>query len=314
MNIFVSSYNKDKSIAYYKSDYNNQLEMVYKEDLPNFPSYMKRFKNNLFIALKKDENSSELGILEYIIFQNKLKRVNLYKSDYSFTHLYVDEKYIIGASYHQGLIQIWDKKSNRAFIKVYNNSKIHNVGYINRIRKFYAVDLSNNCIYFFRIKKQMVIDEDCVRLSEDDSPRHIWYSSDNRYIYLVTENSSKIKVIDLDNGYNIIQEISTIKDYSQKNEPAAIMADESGEFLYISNRGKDNISVFKINKKNGLLTYKYSIDDIGKTPRDFYIKDNIIYVASQESDRLSVFRLDSKNKLYDMIQSLKVDNPVCIKV
>ena len=313
MNVFVSSYDENKTITYSKVNSEGRLENIYEEHLNNLPSYIKKYNNSLYVAQKMDDDEKSLGIVEYEILENSLKKKKLYKSFASFTHVYVNNKYIIGASYHQGLVQVFDRKNDKSIIKVFKNSKIHNVGYIDNIDKYYAVDLAGNCIYFFEIIDNSIKVEKVVELEKDDMPRHIWHSAGKGYLYIVNENSSKVKVLDLENHYRWVQEIDTVKEKCDNN-PAAIMADETGKYLFVSNRGKDNVVVFKILDNGKGLKYWYEINNFFENPRDLYIKHDILYVASQNTDAVKVFKLNNKEKTYNIIQSFDVERPVCIEI
>lgn len=313
MNIYISSYDKNKLITGLKMEENGKTKKVFEFENPAFPSYLKKYGENLYVALKKENVNSISGILEYKIFDDSIKTNKLYESEFSFTHLYIDSNYILGASYHQGAIQIFNKNDFSSFIKKYENSKIHNVGYIDRIKKYYAVDLANNCIYFFQIENKSIINQEIIYLDKNDSPRHIWYQSMNRYIYIVNENSSTVVVLDIDKNFKIIQKIPT-KYQEKENNPAAIMGDAKNEFLYVSNRGCDNIVCYEINKENGLLEYRYSIDNICNSPRDFFIKDNIMYIANEGSNSVINLELKSSENSYKILQENIIEKPVCIEI
>lgn len=313
MDIFVSSYDDKKTITFGKIDKQGKMENVYEEHLNNLPSYIKKYDNYLYVAQKKADDENSLGIMEYKILDDRLEKMKLYRSLASFTHIYVNKKYIIGASYHQGLVQIFEKNTNKSITKIFPNSKIHNVGYIDNIEKYYAVDLAGNCIYFFEIKNNEFVNEKIVNLEKDDMPRHIWHSSGNAYLYIVNENSSKVKVLDLENEYRWIQEIDTVTEKCGNN-PAAIMSDEEGRYVFVSNRGKNNVVVFKVMDNKGGLKYWYEINDFFENPRDLYIKNGILYVASQDTNEVKVFKLYNLAKKYECLQSFNVNTPVCIEI
>lgn len=313
MNLYISSYDESKTITLLSLDENRKITKIAEHENFSFPSYLKRYNQKLYVALKKEYEDSVSGILEYDIMRNNIIKNKLYKSNFSFTHLYIDDKYILGASYHQGLVEIFEKENNFSFIKKYNNSKIHNVGYIDRVGKYYVVDLQNSCIYFFRIKDRSIIDEQIVNLDKDDCPRHIWYQNMNRYIYVVNEKSSTIVVLDIDNNFKIIQKIPT-KNNQKQNMPAAIMGDIKNKFLYVSNRGCDNIVCYDINKQTGLLEYRFSIDNICHSPRDFFVKENMMFITNQNSNDLTVLDLNSNKKTYNILQKIDIEKPVCIEI
>lgn len=314
MNIFISSYDNDKTVTVCNLNKVGKLQEISKVNNLSYPSYLKKREKELYVSLKKENENSIGGILNYEILNNGLKNEKLYQSDSSFTHLFVDEKYIIGASYHQGLVEIFDKNKKFNIVRKYANSKIHNVGYIDRIQKYYAVDLNNDSIYFFKIENEKIVEEETVKLNKGDGPRHIWYTSMNRYIYVVNEISSTIVVLDIEKNFEIIQRISTIENRNIKNNASAIMSDKNNKFLYVSNRGADNIAIYKINYLTGFLEYQFSINDICCTPRDFFINKDIMLIANQDSDTLISLKLDIAKKHFNIVDKLNIKKPVCIEI
>lgn len=312
MDIYISSYGVNKLITGLKLKDNIVLNKGFEFKSPAYPSYIKKYDESLYIALKKGEANNILGILECEIFQGNMRYKKLYKSEFSFTHLYIDLEYVLGASYHQGVIQVFKKNTSFSIVQKYKNSKIHNIGYIDRIKKYYAVDLANDCIYFFRIENNAITDQETVFLNKNDSPRHIWYQSMNRYIYVVNENSSTVIVLDIEKNFQILQKIPT-KYIDKENKPAAIMADPNNEFLYVSNRGCDNIVCYKI-KENGLLEYKYSIENVCNSPRDFFIKNDIMYIANEGNDSLVILQIESSKSQYKVLEKYAIEKPVCVEM
>lgn len=312
MDIYISSYGVNKLVTGLKLQDNIVLNKSFEFECPAFPSYIKKYGENLYIALKKENDASILGILECKISQDNIRYKKLYESEFSFTHLYIDSEYILGASYHQGAIQIFKKDTSFSIIQKYKNSKIHNVGYIDRIKKYYAVDLANDCIYFFKIENNAIVEQEVVFLNKNDSPRHIWYQSMNRYIYVVNENSSTVTVLDIEKNFQIVQKIPT-KYINKENKPAAIMGDMKNEFLYVSNRGCDNIVCYAI-KENGLLEYKYSIENICNSPRDFFIKNDIMYITNTGNNSLVILQIESSQNHYKALENYTIEKPVCIEM
>ena len=112
------------------------------------------------------------------------------------------------------------------------------------------------------------------------------------------------------------QTISTLpKIFHGENTAAEIALDATGKFLYVSNRGADNIGLFSINSKNGSLTPVEWVSTGGETPRSFEIDPtgHWLFVANQNSDNIVLFRIDqASGQLSQTSQTVKIVSPVCI--
>jgi 6-phosphogluconolactonase len=150
-------------------------------------------------------------------------------------------------------------------------------------------------------------------------PRHLAFSNDKKYLYLITEMGSSVIVFDYNNGKpKQKQDISLLPDgFKGATGAADIHISPNGKFLYATNRGDANdISVFSINPENGELTFVDRKSTGGKGPRNFVIDPTGKYllVAHQNSDNIYVFQLDeATGKLIRVVSRIEVGNPVCLK-
>jgi 6-phosphogluconolactonase len=150
-------------------------------------------------------------------------------------------------------------------------------------------------------------------------PRHLAFSNDKKYLYLITEMGSSVIVFDYNNGKpKQKQDISLLADgFKGATGAADIHVSPNGKFLYATNRGDANdISVFSINPENGELTFVDRKATGGKGPRNFVIDPTGKYllVAHQNSDNIYVFLLDeATGKLIRVVSRIEVGNPVCLK-
>jgi 6-phosphogluconolactonase len=150
-------------------------------------------------------------------------------------------------------------------------------------------------------------------------PRHLTFSADKKYVYLLQEMGSAVNVYDYDNGkLKEKQSITILRDgFTGKTGAAAIHISPDGKFLYASNRLETNeITVFAINSDTGELTLVEHVATNGKDPRDFAIDPtgNFLLVANQNSDSIFVYRIDKNTgKLSRIGNPVEIGNPVCLK-
>ena len=115
-----------------------------------------------------------------------------------------------------------------------------------------------------------------------------------------------------------IQNVSIIpEDFSGKFGAADIHISPDGLFLYGSNRLELNeIVIYRINQKDGQLTFVGRETSQGKNPRNFAIDPSgkFLLVANQATDEIVVFKRNKETGLLSPTDSgLKIDKPVCLK-
>jgi 6-phosphogluconolactonase len=158
-----------------------------------------------------------------------------------------------------------------------------------------------------------------VKIKDGDGPRHIVFSDNRKYAYLITEMGSNVHVFDYDNGKLKEKQCITLLDKGFKGQTAGaeIHISPDGRFLYASNRLETNqISVFAINPDNGELIFVQRVSTDGKNPRDFVIDPTgkFLLVANQDSDSIFVFRIDqSSGRLFRIGAPVAIGNPVCLQ-
>lgn len=246
MIFFVASYGKDKKIYILNINKNGKIQYMNSKRLEGYPSYINRYKRNIAISMKDADNTGKGGV---VICKKNKNLDTIYESleETSYTHIFENSKYILMASYHQGLIKIINKKDKSFFIKSYPNGKIHNVGNIYK-NKYYGVDLSNGKKYIFTIIKGKFIESQTIILEDNINPRHLICTNNGKNLYIVSENTSEILVYLLKcDKYSKVQSISTTSMANNFNMASAIRRFK--KYIFVSNRGEDTISIFVIEKK-----------------------------------------------------------------
>ena len=150
-------------------------------------------------------------------------------------------------------------------------------------------------------------------------PRHLTFSRDGKYVYVVNEMASSITVFRYAAKTAAMRKVQTIStlpaDFSGNNTAAEIALHPNGKFLYASNRGHDSIAVFAVDAKSGQLTFIEHQSTRGHLPRCFAIDPTgrWLLVENQASDSVVVFAVDSvTGKLQPTGQTLTIGAPVCV--
>jgi 6-phosphogluconolactonase len=183
-------------------------------------------------------------------------------------------------------------------------------------------DLGLDKVFIYRL------DADAAKLSANDppfatiapgsGPRHLVFSADSKFVYVINEMGGTITVFSYDAASAAMTEVQTIsslpKDFSAQNTSAEIVLHPSGKFLYASNRGHDSIALFSVDQKTGQLTFVEHTSTQGRTPRHFTIDPtgHWMIVENQTSDSVVMFAIDTDTgKLKATGQTLTVGSPLC---
>ena len=155
-------------------------------------------------------------------------------------------------------------------------------------------------------------------LKSGAGPRHVVFSDNGRFMYVVSEMASAVTVFANENQdtFRAIQTLPMLPTgFSGRNDAAEIEIHPGGKFLYASNRGHDSIIEYSIDAKTGMLRQVADVPTGGKEPRHFAIDPtgNFLLAENQLSDMIAEFRIDpASGKLTPTGETLSVPSPVCI--
>lgn len=159
-----------------------------------------------------------------------------------------------------------------------------------------------------------------VRAAPGAGPRHLVFSSNGRFLYVINELQSTVVTYSYNAATGALHELQTIstlpKGFHGNSTAAEIEIHPSGKFLFASNRGDDSVAAFAIDSDAGTLTPVATNPTGGKTPRNFAIDPtgSWLLAANQDSDEIVVFRIDRKTgQLTPTGEALQVPSPACLK-
>lgn len=148
-------------------------------------------------------------------------------------------------------------------------------------------------------------------------PRHVAFSKNGKFMYVVGELDSTVTVFSNDNEkFSSIQKVAMLPSgFSGRNDASEIEIHPSGKFLYAANRGHDSIAVFSIAPGQGTLTQVAIVSTGGKEPRNFAIDPTgkFLLAENQNTNNIVEFRIDqSTGKLTPTGETLSAPSPICI--
>lgn len=147
-------------------------------------------------------------------------------------------------------------------------------------------------------------------------PRHLAIAPSGEFVYVANETASSVTMYSFDPATGLLQlqqTLSTVAAGSAvPNTAAEIALDNTGKFLYVSNRGEDTIALFSVDPETGKLSFRERYPSGGKTPRTFAIDPTgrWMFVANQTSNAITLFQRDPRTgRLAATSKSLAVAAP-----
>lgn len=315
-NIYIASCVKGGGIYHYTLSENNVLDFCEKTTLDE-PMYMIIRNEKMYILLRQpDEKTNFSGELSIDIDSTgKLfapSRIISTKGVVA-CHLEVSDDNIYAVNYVSGSV-----------IKLPDTLVTHSGHGLHKVRQAaphtHFVHASPDGKYILvtdlGLDKIFVYDKDLKLVSEvsvpsGHGPRHLAFSSDGKIVYCVNELGSSVSIFSYSDGkLNLKNTISALpKDFSGDNISAAIRIKDN--YLYVSNRGHNSISVFEI-KDSYNIVLKECVDCGGNSPRDFNIIDDVLICTNEKSDNVTVFKLN--NYIPEIISEseLNIPSPLCV--
>lgn len=154
-------------------------------------------------------------------------------------------------------------------------------------------------------------------------PRHMKFSIDGKYIFLLNELSLSLVTFayDADAGRAaFVCETATLsaamKAKENFNSASEVLVHPSGQFVYAANRGHDSVTAFQVDSETGHL-YVADVEPIrGAWPRHINLdaSGRWLLAAGAHSNTVSVFSIDPNTGAltYSKGAIQTVPNPICI--
>jgi len=131
-------------------------------------------------------------------------------------------------------------------------------------------------------------------------PRHLIFSPNGRFVYLLTEADASIYVFPWNRKRGTLGKVIQVesvlpKDFSGRPWAADVHITPNGRFLYASERTSSTIAAWRVDPKNGMLTAIGSYPT-AKQPRGFNIDPSGHYLLSvgQLSNSMTSYAIDRK--------------------
>ncbi|MBE6657663.1 MAG: lactonase family protein [Ruminococcaceae bacterium] len=147
-----------------------------------------------------------------------------------------------------------------------------------------------------------------VKFPDGCGPRHLCYSADGRYAYCANELSSTVSVLSCDGEAGTFAHLCHISTRASdhrdtENYPAAIRCD--GTYVYVSNRGDDDVAVFRCEAGGAALSRIANLPTGGAWTRDIWVEGDLLICTNERADSVTVLRMTEDRTSAKRIQEIK---------
>ncbi|MCR5720198.1 MAG: lactonase family protein [Lachnospiraceae bacterium] len=274
----------------------------------------------------KIESDGSLSILSHASINGM--RGCYVSSDYTDSFLFV-------AGYHDGkltVLRLRDGVIGEITDEVYHkglgtiverNSRPHiNCAKMTHDNRFLLVtDQGQDHINVYKLdhEKGKVKIVDVIRSEIESAPRHVKFSKNGKFVYIVHEFKCFIDVYEytIKNDlpyFEKIQTVPTIGTY-KGNAASALSFSEDYKYLVTSNAGDNSVTLYSVDQEKGFLTKIFTLPISGEYPKDTMLFPNNKFLVSlnHESNNMSFFKVDPEAGTLIMNgKSMPVDVPNCI--
>ena len=342
--VVIGTYTKgsSKGIYVYRF-YEESGKLAYLNEIDDVsnPSYLTVSKDNKFIyAVNEDGKNGGVSAFTFEPTVGTIKQLNRVTSagaDPCYISVDADRKNAFVANYSSGNLSVLPIKADGSLDApsqvIQDQGKgpdasrqegphVH-IAYFSPDEKYLLyTDLGTDKLNFTRYhagKPSPLTAENAISVKAGNGPRHLVFSKNHKYLYLLQEMGSTITVYEYNGGKpKEIQNINMLPaGFKGTNGAAAIKITPDGNFLFATDRlDASAINSYSINPEDGKLTFMDRHTTYGKNPRDFAIDPTgkWLLVANQDSDNIVVFRINAgTGSLSTTGTSIQIGNPVCLK-
>ena len=312
------------------------------EGLTN-PSYLTVSANNKFIyAINESNTGGSVSAFKFEPNTGKLELLNSQQTGGGPAHVSIDkdQKNVFISNYGAGslaVVPINKDGSLGAPTQTIQNEggsvnkerqaapHVHSATLSPDEKHLFVADLGTDKLNIYRYRDSKVpaltpATPAFVSTKPGSGPRHMDFSADGKFLYVVQELVAAVTVYSVDGAkLTEIQTISMVNDnYKGTVGAADIHVSPNGKFLYASNRGEaDEIVTYEISPVTGQLRFIDRFRTLGKTPRNFIIDPTgkFLIAGNQNSNTVNVFTIDQKSgRISPTRNSINIDSPVCLKL
>lgn len=280
-------------------------------------------------AYRIDRKTGELGMINHASIHG-MRGCYLstdYKDAYLFVAGYHDGKLtVLRLNEDGGIGEITDEVFHKGLGSIAERNFRPHISCVKMTRDnkyLLAADLGMDHVnvYKFNEATGRVKQIDVIRSEIESAPRHVKFTKDGRFLYIVHELKNIIDVysyrdVNENPEFEKIQTISTLNDYHAGGSAAcALNFSADDNYLISSNAGDNSVVIYRVDHENGELDKCLCLPISGDYPKDANFFPDMKHIVSlnHESNTMTFFKVDPEKGLLVMNgKEIQVDKPNCV--
>jgi 6-phosphogluconolactonase len=241
-------------------------------------------------------------------------------------HVSIDAtgSYLLVSDYHGGVLSVIPVTDDGRLaepsqvIDHGDGANVHSVlpGPDNEVAYVAALGTDEFFVYDMDLEAGRLEEKQRIDVESGAGPRHADVHPDGSVVYVLCERNSTLLAFDrsADGTLSQVASVDTLPpEFDGENYTAEVRVHQSGEFLYVSNRGYDSIARFDLQDPERPELVDQT-DSGGEWPRHFTTgpDGDFLFVANQQSDDLHTFRIGGEGSLEPTGDVLGIPQPVCV--
>ena len=239
------------------------------------------------------------------VFLNALKSNSQGPAHISMMHVF-GRDYLLGSGYFDGDVMVCPIPEDGHLPPMSDNFRLSEEARAHGIRPVpgtaFAIttDTFHGLIYTYEMTPEgKLIKRQCYSDPELKAPRHMTFSKDGKRLFMLTERTSTLEVYDIDRETGALTHTAHFSnlpdDFEGTSSSSAIHSSPDGQYVYLSNRGHNSITVYYVGE--GAVKKVGCVSDSINWPREFMIDPNgeFMLVGNQNDPSISIFRMNKAN-------------------
>lgn len=249
-----------------------------------------------------------------------------------------EDKFLFCAGYHDGKITvlrlnpetgeigtITDEIFHRGLGSIAERSYRPHISCVKMTRDnkyLCAADLGIDYVNVYRLdhERGTLKQVDVIRCDQNSAPRHLKFSEDGKFLYIINEMKNCIDVYAYHDENDVpyfdeVQTVPTTNNYKVQGVAAsALNISDDGKYILASNAGENSVALFKI-KEDGTLDRLFCLPISGDYPKDaaLFPDNKHLLSLNHESNTITFFTIDyNKNIIVMNGKEMEVKQANCI--
>lgn len=306
--ILLGTYTKNQSEGIYSIDLVEghlvNLQLVAKAENPTYLDYDASTGRLYSVAQRGDKGG--VSVWDYDGVSAKEVESYLYEGvQPCYVKYDKNENVIYAANYHHGEFTTYGEGAIQKVFTYEKGSHAHYSDIDPKTGDVFVCDLGHDTIHKYRLLNEIAT----YKTAEGMGPRHLVFHPSEPYIYILGELNNTVEVVrDLEFEFEHVQTISMLPEEGIKSGGGAIRISNDGKFVYVTNRGHDSITAYKVNDDH-TLTFVSNDSVHGEHPRDFALSldQKFVVVANRDTNNLVLFKRNTEDGTLSFVES--VDAP-----